>query len=153
VVFVDEIGYESSVAIFVAFGWVIQAAEYLGLIETECQKPESIAHRRSFYGMSFIGTEVEGATCTEISPQSLTLRKGDTSWKLTLEENTLRGQGEFDLGPDGGVEFSVTPRGYLKVRVWASEEGHRHESEGAIQVEMEKEKSPAPAQERASPIG
>ena len=46
-------------AIFVAFAWMIEAAEYLGLIETEAQDPESRAYRLAHQGLSLLKSELD----------------------------------------------------------------------------------------------
>jgi hypothetical protein len=45
-------------AIFVAFAWVIEAAEWLGLIETECQKAHSRAYRLAHQGLALLKDEL-----------------------------------------------------------------------------------------------
>jgi hypothetical protein len=123
------------VAVFVAFAWMIEAAEYLGLIETEAQDPESRAYRLAHHGLAvlkdeLIGTPIEflGERCvrkkTKGGDQVTIEARGGMVSREDLEEPLL------DLGPGGGVSFLRYGKG-LEVKIHA-----RTEDGGAYDVNL-----------------
>lgn len=99
-------------AIFVAFAWMIEAAEYLGLIETEAQDPQSRAYRLAHQGLALFKDELVGARLEVLGEGAL--RKALPQGGEAVIESTgglVRRRKEgvcevlLDLGPGGGVDF------------------------------------------------
>ncbi len=116
-------------AIFCVIAWTIQAADYLGLIETESKDPKSVAYRRTHEALAFLRSQLEGATCLEVSPNQLTFQSKGQLRKLC-------GQTDFALGPHGRVEFSLSPHQYLQTRFLAFQDQEQHQLEVSLRVSL-----------------
>lgn len=113
-------------AIFVAFAWMIEAAEYLGLIETEAQDPESRAYRLAHQGLSLLKSELVGAPLEVLGERSVrrAVPQGASSVIESAEGVVKRrrdGECEelLDLGPGGGVNFHRYGTAGVEVRIHA----------------------------------
>lgn len=122
-------------AIFVAFAWVIEAAEWLGFIEIECQEADSRAYRLAHQGLALLKEELSGGVLEVIDDQTVAVVTRDGGALLQCRDGTLwRRRGEsleslLCLGPGGGSCFvGLEPRG-LEARIWA-----RTEDGGAYDV-------------------
>lgn len=116
-------------AIFCVIAWTIQAADYLGLIETESKDPKSVAYRRTHEALAFLRSQLEGATCLEVSPDQLAFQSKGQMRKLC-------GQKDFALGPHGRVEFSLSPQQYLQARFLAFQDQEQHQLEVSLRVSL-----------------
>ncbi len=114
-------------AIFVAFAWVIQAAEFLGLIETEAQDPESRAYRLAHHGLGLLKAELTDVPLELLSSQRV--RKSDPDGGNVLIEARdaivflhhadRKPEPIMDLGPGGGINFRLSGPQGLDVKIQA----------------------------------
>jgi hypothetical protein len=133
------------VAIFVAFAWVIEAADYLGLIEIEAQDPGSRAYRLAHQGMALLKSELIG-TPVEVMGEHSVGKRGTDGTTVVIESldgvlsRHQRGQTEsiLDLGPGGGVSFERCGNG-LEVKIHArTEDGGVYD----VSLTLPQERSP-----------
>lgn len=124
-------------AIFVAFAWMIEAAEYLGLIEIEAQDPQSRAYRLAHQGLGIMKTELAGFPLEVLGEHRV--RKGMPDTTSVVIESTggmvnRRREGALepiiDLGPGGGISFQVYGAG-VELKIHA-----RIEDDGAYDVNL-----------------
>lgn len=124
-------------AIFVAFAWMIEAAEYLGLIEVEAQDPASRAYRLAHQGLGLMKTELAGFPLEVLGEHRV--RKVPPGSNPIVVESTdgmvnRRRDGELepiiDLGPGGGITFLVYDKG-VELKIHA-----RTEDGGAYDVNL-----------------
>lgn len=114
-------------AIFVAFAWMIEAAECLGLIESEAQDPASRAYRLAHQGLDVIKAELVGAPLEVLAENCV--HKSSTTQEFLLESRdgtVFRRQADqchpiVSLGPGGSVRFLTHGRG-VEVRIQARTE-------------------------------
>lgn len=114
---------------------MIEAADYLGLIEIEAQDPESRAYRLAHHGLAILKEELIGAPIEFLGERRIGKRLpgGDL---VTFESHdgvvSRVGQEEpmLDLGPGGGVSFLRYGKG-LEVKIHA-----RTEDGGAYDVNL-----------------
>jgi hypothetical protein len=125
------------VAIFVAFAWMIEAAEYLGLIEIEAQDPESRAYRLAHQGLALMKTELIGSPVDVLGTHRVRKRAVDGSAVIIecrdgMVSRRHQGQSEpiVDLGPGGGISFLRHGKG-LEAKIHA-----RTEDGGAYDVNL-----------------
>lgn len=116
---------------------MIEAAEYLGLIEIEAQDPESRAYRLAHQGLALMKTELVGSPVEVLGEHQVRKRAGDGS-TVTIESRdgmvSRRRQGQsepiIDLGPGGGISFLRYGKG-LEAKIHA-----RTEDGGAYDVNL-----------------
>lgn len=126
-------------AIFVFFAWAIEAAEYLGLIETEAQDPESRAYRLAHQGLALLKTELIGTPVEILGERRIRKRGTDGALAIIESRDGLvsrrprSGEAEplIDLGPAGGVCFLRFGAAALEVKIHA-----RTEDGGAYDVNL-----------------
>lgn len=98
-------------AIFIAIAWIIEAADYLGLIETEAQDPRSRAYRLAHQVVGCLKRELSGRPWSVEAPDSVLVLREEGERRLEVREHELGcfGAGlpdvRHDLGPSGSVHF------------------------------------------------
>lgn len=122
-------------AIFVFIGWVFQAAEYLGIIESDPQDPDSRAYRLAHQGLALIKAElidVEFEVTSETRLRKLT--PAGNGEVLEVIDNALRVNSHsttrllLELGPGGGAFFRTYESGALEIEIRArTHDGGRHD--------------------------
>lgn len=122
-------------AIFCVIAWTIQAADYLGLIETESKDAKSVAYRRTHEALAFLRSQLEGATFLQVSPHQLVFeRRGQLQ--------TLCGHSDFPLGAHGRVEFALSSQHYLQAKFLAFQDQEQHQLEVSLKVSLAPAASP-----------
>lgn len=117
---------------------MIEAAEYLGLIEVEAQDPASRAYRLAHQALGLMKTELAGVPLEVLGEHRIRkLSPGAAPVVIESADGMVqrRGKdGEFepivDLGPGGGVSFLVYGAG-VELKIHA-----RTEDEGAYDVNL-----------------
>lgn len=118
-------------AIFVAFAWMIEAAEYLGLIETEAQDPKSRAYRLAHHALGLMKSELIGAPVEILSEHSVRKTAPDGSTCiLECRDGEVRRSHDsqweplVDLGRVGGASFLAYGEGLeIKIRARTEDAG------------------------------
>ena len=117
-------------AIFVAFAKMIEAAEYLGLIQTEAQDPQSRAYRLAHQGLTLVKDELVGCPLEVLSEHKV--RKSSNQGLVIVESRdgkvTRCPEGAekeliVELGTDGaGVSF-ISYGESVEIKIHARTEG------------------------------
>lgn len=120
-------------AIFVAFAWMIEAAEYLGLIEIEAQDPQSRAYRLAHQGLALLKSELVGVPIELLDERSVRKVHNETSTLFSSIDGVIHKSCELtsevllDLGPGGGLLFGHSDYG-IEVKVQArTDDGGSHD--------------------------
>lgn len=113
---------------------MIEAAEYLGLIQTEAQDPQSRAYRLAHQGLSLMKTELIGSPLEILDEHTvkkdnldsgsvlIESLEGVVSRVIEQERETI-----IDLGPGGGVSFVLYGEG-VEAKIHArTEDGGAHD--------------------------
>lgn len=110
-------------AIFCLVAWTIQAADALGLIETEPSDSRSRAYLQAHRVLADLRQQLEGASCAEVQPQALTLQKGRRQWHFEApDSDSVR------------MRFARQGDGYLRVEIDSKIEDQSHHLEIALRT-------------------